>query len=180
MPRIQPVNPETAVGKTKEMLDGIAAKLGGVPNLMKTFAQSPAALQFFLAGSQSLSASVIPAKIREQIDLVVSQANGCDYCLAAHTQLAKGLRLNEGQITEARQGRSDDPKTAAILAFASELVENRGRLTDGHFTTARSAGVTDAELADIFAAVALKIFTNYFAIATQVDVDFPPAPKLGS
>lgn len=180
MPRIQAVNPETAVGKTKELLDGIAARLGGVPNLVKTFAQSPAALQFFLAGSQALAGSVIPAKVREQIDLVVSQANGCDYCLAAHTQLAKGHRLTDLQIAEARRGRSEDSKTAAILAFAAALVENRGRLTDVHFAAARSAGLTDAELADIFAAVALKVFTNYFAIAAQVDVDFAPAAKLGS
>jgi uncharacterized peroxidase-related enzyme len=178
MPRIQPVNPEIAVGRTKELLDGISVKLGTVPNLMKTFAQSPAALQFFFAGSQALSGSVIPAKVREQIDLVVSQANGCDYCLAAHTQLAKGFRLTDDQIADARRGRLDDPKTAAILEFATALVEHRGRLTDDHFAAARSAGLTDVELADVVAAVALKVFTNYFAIAAQVDVDFPPAPVI--
>jgi hypothetical protein len=53
-------------------------------------------------------------------------------------------------------------------------------LNDDHFAAARSAGLTDAEPADIFATVALNVFTNYFAIATQVDVDFAPAPKLGS
>jgi len=40
--------------------------------------------------------------------------------------------------------------------------------------------LTDAELADIIAAVALKTFTNYFANAAQVDVDFPQAPPLGA
>jgi AhpD family alkylhydroperoxidase len=72
---------------------------------VKTFAQSPAALQFFLAGSQALAKRAIPAKVREQIDLVVSQANGCDYCLAAHTQLAKGHRLSDEEIAHLRLGR---------------------------------------------------------------------------
>jgi uncharacterized peroxidase-related enzyme len=178
MPRIQPVDHLASTGKTRELLDGIAAKFGGVPNLMKTFAQSPAALQFFLSGSQALAEGVIPAKVREQVDLVVSQENGCGYCLAAHTQLAKGHRLTDDQIAQARRGRSEDPKTAAILAFASSLVEHRGRLTEDHFAAARSAGLSDAELAEIIAAVALKIFTNYFAIATEVEVDFPAAPAL--
>jgi uncharacterized peroxidase-related enzyme len=178
MSRIQPVDHESSTGKTRELLDGIAAKFGGVPNLMRTFAQSPAALQFFLSGSQALAGGVIPAKIREQIDLVVSQENGCDYCLAAHTQLARGLRLTDDQIVEARRGRSEDPKTSAILAFASALVECRGRLTEDHFAAARSEGLSDPELAEIIAAVALKIFTNYFAIATEVEVDFPAAPAL--
>jgi uncharacterized peroxidase-related enzyme len=178
MSRIQPVEHESSTGKTRELLDGIAAKFGGVPNLMRTFAQSPAALQFFLSGSQALAGGVIPAKIREQIDLVVSQENGCDYCLAAHTQLARGLRLTDDQIVEARRGRSEDPKTSAILAFASALVECRGRLTEDHFAAARSEGLSDPELAEIIAAVALKIFTNYFAIATEVEVDFPGAPAL--
>ncbi len=180
MPRIQPVDHQASTGKTRELLDGIASKLGMVPNLMKTFAQSPAALQFFLSGSQALAGSVIPATVREQIDLVVSQENGCDYCLAAHTLLAKNLRLSDEQIAEARRGRSEDPKTSAILAFASAIVERHGRLDDTDFATARLAGLSDAELADVIAAVALKIFTNYFAIATKVDIDFPAAPKLES
>lgn len=178
MARIQPVDRQTATGKTKELLDGVAKSMGGVPNLIATFAQSPAALEFFLAASKALSGSTIPARVREQIDLAVSQQNGCDYCLAAHTQLAKAHRLSDTQILEARRGHSDDPRTAAILTFATKVNQNKGHLTDSDFAEGRSAGVTDGELADIIAAVALKVFTNDFAIATQVEVDFPPAPAL--
>ena len=176
MPRILPVDPSAATGKAREILDGVAARLGVVPNLIRTIAQSPAALQFYASGTQALAGGVLPAKVREQISLVVSQANGCDYCLAAHTALAGKYRLSDDQVAEARQGRSADPKTAAILAFASALVEHRGSLTDDHFATARSAGLSDAELAEVIAMVALMVFTNYFAIASRVDLDFPAAP----
>ncbi len=178
MPRIQPLDPQTATGKSKELLDGVASKFGGVPNVFKTLAHSPAALQFALSGGQALIGSVLSSKVRERIDLAVSEANGCDYCLAAHTQSAKAHRLTDDQILDARRGRSEDPKTAAILAFALALVEHRGRLTDDHFAAARSAGVTDAELTDIFAAVALITYTNYVNIGADVEVDFPAAPKL--
>lgn len=178
MPRITPVQPETATGIVREQLDGIRSQLGVVPNLMATFAQSPAVLQFFLAGSKALAGARLSAKVREQIDLLTSQLNGCDYCLAAHTLLAKGHKLTDDQILAARQGRSTDPHTAAVLSFAESVVLHRGRVTADDFTAARAAGVTDTELAEVFAVVALKIFTNYFAIATQVDLDFPAAPEL--
>ena len=37
----------------------------------------------------------------------------------------------------------------------------------------RNQGLTDGEIAEIVAHVALNIFTNYFNIAFDVDVDFP-------
>ena len=38
---------------------------------------------------------------------------------------------------------------------------------------ARKGGLTDGELAEVAALTALNVFTNYFNIAFQVDVDFP-------
>lgn len=180
VPRIPPVDPATAQGQTRDLLDAVKAKLGGVPNLIRTFAQSPAALRFFLSGSEALGGGVLPAKLRERIDLAVSEANGCGYCLAAHTFLGKKLGLTDAQITDARHGTADDPKTAAVLKFARVLTETRGAVPDAVVTEVRAAGVTDAELAEVIAAVALKVFTNYFAVFAGVEVDFPAAPRLAA
>ena len=38
---------------------------------------------------------------------------------------------------------------------------------------ARDAGFSDGEIAEILAHVALNVFTNYFNVATDVDIDFP-------
>jgi hypothetical protein len=45
MQRISAVNPSDATGKTKQLLDGVQDKLGITPNLMKTLATAPAALE---------------------------------------------------------------------------------------------------------------------------------------
>ncbi len=42
--QIQPINPANAQGQARRLLDGVAAQLGNVPNIFKTFAQSPAVL----------------------------------------------------------------------------------------------------------------------------------------
>ena len=42
----------------------------------------------------------------------------------------------------------------------------------------RHAGLTDGELAEVVAGVALNIFTNYFNQVARTDIDFPKAPEL--
>lgn len=69
MPRILPVRPESADAKTVELLNNVKKKLGKVPNLISTMAQSPAVANAYLGFSQSLAVGSLPAKLREQIAL---------------------------------------------------------------------------------------------------------------
>lgn len=178
-PRLTPVDHAAATGRTRELLDALKGKLGGVPNLMRTFAQSPAALEFFMAGSQALAGGSLSPTLRERIDLAVSEVNGCGYCLAAHTLLGKKLGLSDDQLADARRGTAaDDPKADAIVRLAHSLVTNRGRVSDQEVALTRAAGVSDAEMAEVIAAVTLKVFTNYFAVFAGTTVDFPAAPPL--
>src|SRR5579872_5264569 len=85
MPRINPVQTAEATGKSKQLLEGVQAKLGITPNLMKTLAAAPAALEAYLNFSGALGGGLLDAKFREQIALAVAQANSCEYCLSAHT-----------------------------------------------------------------------------------------------
>jgi hypothetical protein len=52
MPRIHPVRIETAEPKTAELLKGVKQKLGMVPNLISTMAQSPATTNAYLGFRQ--------------------------------------------------------------------------------------------------------------------------------
>ena len=54
MPRLTPIDPATAEGKAKVLLDGVQKKLGVVPNLFRTMAASPAVLESYLGFSQNL------------------------------------------------------------------------------------------------------------------------------
>lgn len=44
MNRIPQIDPATATGKSKQLLDAVQAKLGIVPNLTRVLANAPAAL----------------------------------------------------------------------------------------------------------------------------------------
>lgn len=171
--RIAPVDPSRATGHAKDLLADVQSKLGVTPNLMKTLANSAAALDGYWSLNGALAKGTLSAKVREQLALEVAQENGCEYCLSAHSLLGKHAGLKPEQLLAARKGESDDAKTRAALALASEILESRGNVTDAQLAAARQAGITDGEIAEIVAHVALNVLTNYFNVLARTEVDFP-------
>lgn len=178
MQRIKAIDPQTARGKVKELLDAVQAKLGLTPNIVRTMAASPAVLEAYLNFGGAVAKGALSAKLREQIALIVGETNQCGYCLAAHTAIGSQVGLTEEAIVGARRGIAGNSRDAAILQFAREMVKARGALTDEDLNHLRGVGVSDGEIAEIVANVALNLFTNYFNHVAGTVVDFPPAPTL--
>lgn len=159
------------------IFDQLKAKLGMVPNLYATLAHSEHALGNYLAFQNSKSS--ITGKAREVINLVVSQVNDCEYCLAAHTVIGGMVGFTAGQILEIRSGRASfDTKLDALARLVRSIAVNRGHgepaLVDAFF----AAGWTTENLVDAIVIIGDKTVTNYLHATTQVPVDFPAAPKL--
>lgn len=177
MTKLTTIDP-TVPSDAKTLLDGVKRKLGVVPNMMRVMAANPAVLGAYLGFSGALSGGGLGAKLHEQIALAVAESNGCNYCLAAHTLLGKGAGLAPADILAARVGRASDARTTAALTFARALVSKQGKVATAEIEQARMAGLNDADIVEIVAAVALNIFTNYVNIAADTDIDFPPVAKL--
>ena len=151
--------------------------LGFVPNLYATFAYSDNALGNYLALQNAKSS--LKAKEREVINLVVSQFNECEYCLAAHTTLGKMNGFTDKQIIELRQGyASFDSKLDALAKATLDITANKGK-TDGiALDNFFAAGYTKENLIDTLVVIGDKIVSNYLHAVTQIPVDFPAAPAL--
>lgn len=173
MSRITALNPANTTGAAKALLDGVQHSMGMTPNLMRTLAHSPAALEGYLNFSGALAKGVLAPQLREQIAIAVAEANNCEYCLSAHTLLGKMAKLTPEALTSARQGEAMDSKSQAALQFALTIVAKRGEVSDEDFATVTAAGYSETEIAEIIAHVGLNTFTNYFNISAQVEVDFP-------
>lgn len=173
MQRINAIDPQTATGTVKSLLDGVQQKLGFVPNLMRTLAVSPATLDSYLTFGERLGQGILSAKLREQLALTIAYSNSCEYCLAAHTAIGGLLGLTPSQLEAAYTADSTDPQIAAALHFAQEVVQNQGHVSEEELAAVRQAGYSDAEIAEIVGHVALNVFTNYFNSIAQTDVDFP-------
>jgi len=173
MQRIAAVNPAETTGKAKQLLDAVQAKLGMTPNLMKTLASAPAALEAYLNFGAALGTGHLDAKFREQIALAVAQANSCDYCLSAHSAIGQMVGLKPDEIASSREAHAQDSKRDAGLQFAQLLVVQRGEVSDQAVAQVKGAGYSDGDIAEIVANVAVNIFTNYFNHVAQTEVDFP-------
>lgn len=180
MPRIPTVNSDSASNEQQQVLNKVKKGLGLVPNLVSTLAQSPAAANAYLAFSGALAKGSLPAKLREEIALVVGETNSCDYCIAAHTMLGGKAGVSPDEALAARAAESADAKTQAALVFAQQLVSDRGIVSDADLAGLRAQGFTDGDIAEIVANTALNIFTNYFNHVAGTVVDFPAAPKLAA
>lgn len=179
MTRLEALNPATTTGKTKELFNAIEGKLGMVPNMMRTMGNSDAVLEGYLNLSGALSKGKLSARTGELIALAVAESNNCLYCTAAHTYIGENLLKTEPAVLEAaRSGESADNKTKAILRLAKTLISKNGQVTDEDVSQAKNAGITDAEIAEVVAHVALNVLTNYFNNTANTVVDFPAVAAL--
>jgi len=173
MSRFKSFDPTTASGKSHDLLEAVKSKLGRDLNMTGAMANSSAVLEGYLRFSGALSGGRLDAKLREQIALVTAQENHCNYCLSAHSAIGKMVGLTEDQVIASRKGDGENDKTAAVLKFAKRVLDSKGQVSDSDLDAVRKAGFSDGEVAEIIAHVALNVFTNYFNIATGVDIDFP-------
>jgi len=175
MPRLTTIDPDNATGRARELFEG-PLKDKKI-NIFKGMANSPAALDIYLGMSQGLGKSSLSPAEQETVHLAISQANGCDYCLAAHTMLGKGAGLSEDQTVAARkQTDMGDPKLSALARFATALHEKKGYVSDRDLEQFKSAGYDDGAVVDTLAVYALATFTNYFNHVNETDVAFPAPP----
>jgi uncharacterized peroxidase-related enzyme len=177
MPRINlPASIEAAPAAAHEALNGLKAKLGKAPNIYLLASNSPAALGGLLALSGNLSSGALDAATREALALAIANVNGCDYCNSAHSYIAKNLvKLSDDEIAKNRDGRATNPKTDAAVRLARKIVLTRGEASAADVADAKRAGLSDAELVEVIAHVALNTFTNYLNHVFKTPVDFPSA-----
>ena len=161
------------------LFDSIKKGLGMVPNLYATFAYSETALANYLA-FQSAKSSLM-GKSREVVNLVTSQVNRCEYCLAAHTVLGGIVGFTPSQIIEIRHGHANfDPKFDALARLTKGVVESRGHIDPALLDSFFAAGWTKENLVDAIVIMGDKTVSNYMHGVTKVPVDFPPAPALSA
>ena len=176
-----PATVDASPAAARPMLEAVHKQIGVVPNLFRLVANSPAALEGYLGMSGALAKGALPATTRERIALAVAQINGCDYCLSAHSYMAKNLaKLDAAEIAANRRGSSNDPKAEAAVRFAAKVARERGHVGDDDVRAVRMAGYDDAQIVEIVQHVALNTWTNYINEVARTEIDFPLAEALAA
>ena len=163
----------------QSILEFIEKKMGKIPNLYATIGYSSSALKSMLETEASLAHDTsFTTKEREAINLIVSQVNECDYCLAAHTTLAKMRGFTEDDTLEIRKGSFSEEKLDAVIKLAQSIANNKGNAGNGALENFFNAGFDEKALIELTALVALRSFTNYVFANTRIPIDFPLAQAI--
>ena len=165
---------DTAPEGARQTLHQVRAKFGFVPNILGIMAESPQALQAYVTLSALFDGTSLSDAERAVVLLTVSGANGCDYCVAAHTAGARATKVSSEVIDAARSGKPiPDAKLEALRRLASAVTETRGWPGDADVQAFLDAGYTRAQVLEVLVGVAMKTLSNYTNHLAETPVDEP-------
>lgn len=168
-------NLDSVPEKSKPFLQSARQKFGMIPNLIGLLGESPVAVKAYLTMSGLFESSTFTSEERTVIWLSTIHDNDCSYCMAAHTGIAKGEKV-DGDIIEAlRDGQPlDDPRLEALRIFVHAMVVERGWVGNEALENFLAADFTKENVLEVIVGVAQKTISNYanHIAATPVDEAF--------
>jgi AhpD family alkylhydroperoxidase len=156
-------NIDSAPAASKPLLEHSQKLYGGmIPNLHGVMAESPALLEAYQRLneiSQQMSLDTIECNI---VWLTVNHANGCTYCMAAHTAVAMHAGVSQPDIDALRENRPlVDARHQSLREFTDHMVEKRGWAEDSAIAGLLAAGYSQATLLDVILCIGMKTLSNY-------------------
>lgn len=169
---------QSAPAASQPILDGIAADLGFVPNLAATIAASPTLLAGFDGLRRAVSDDSFNPVHREIAGVAVGVAVDNAYGVAFHSTILTRLGVDQQDI-EAMRGGSEpgDELHAAVYAFATALVIDRGTVPKTVLRRALDAGLQPADLLQLVTECAFASLVGLIDnLAGRIELDEPLRP----
>jgi len=171
MPRLATVDPANESGPGTDLLNGPLKDKQ--LNIFKGMATNPGVLKAFLAFSSGVKAGELSDLEHEVVALVCAQKRSCEYCTAAHAQIAMSLGASEQDVASIRRGSNEDDRAQALITFVLAILDTEGFVSDDQLESFRSAGFSDGAVIEVIGAVAVNTMTNLFNHVHETEVDFP-------
>lgn len=168
----------TAPESSRPLVEGAKKAFGFVPNLVGVLAESPVALEGYLAVAGAFDKSSLSATEKQIVLVATSVENACEYCVAAHTTVGGMQKVPAAILDALREGRAiDDPKLEALRALTVSIVKDRGHADPRALDAFFAAGYAKRHLLEVITGVTQKTLSNYVnhAAATPLDPQFAKA-----
>ena len=163
---------ESAPEASRPLLEGAQASFGFIPNLLATFANSPAVLEGYLGVSGAFGKSSLSATEQEVVTISASIENGCTYCVAGHTTIGQMRKVEAGVLNALRdQATLTDPKLEALRDFTLAVVRDRGWVREESQQAFLDAGYTSAQALEVVLGVTMKTLSNYTNHLAETPLD---------
>jgi AhpD family alkylhydroperoxidase len=159
-----PVNTiENAPDGSRGLLESGKQRFGFVPNLHGVLASSPAALSAYNSIGEIFTELTDLNPVEQQVVLLsINYENGCTYCMAAHSMIAKGVGMDDATLEALRAATPlPDAKLEALSRVSRSVVQQGGWLTDDEVQAFFDAGWTKQHLLDVVVGASFKTLSNY-------------------
>ncbi len=179
MPYLKHLSDEEVSSFVKKLYKKVEAGLGKVPMLYRAMANSEDVFEAFLHFNGALGNVEIGPKLVKAVILRTSQLNDCQYCLRAHTQMAKDANLmTDEEIINCRKGLGWDEKSKTALEFVTKVVTNKGFVSQEDIDRMHQMGFSDKNIVEILGAIVVATTTNYLAHIADTPPDYPEVPPI--
>ncbi|MEO1730144.1 MAG: carboxymuconolactone decarboxylase family protein, partial [Pseudomonadota bacterium] len=161
----------------KDIFAWVTEMEGDVPNHFLLEMNFPEYLKAKLASTRVLwEAGELTMDEIQHVGILVSKANGCQYCTAAFcTILNYGLDVEQGyvaQLVENGMDAVEGDRLRAILAFALKSNMDAANVTDEEVEALRDIGLTDKGIVQLVHLVSDFGSYNRLNLSLKTDYDY--------
>jgi len=175
MSRIEVIQYDESTGRLREIYDNLIASRGKLADVHTIQSLRPESIvkHIDLYLEIMFSKSELSRAEREMIAVVVSAANGCEYCQTHHAEALNHYWKNEQKIIKLRNDYTEaelTPVELVLCSFASELTNYPESCMTLDFTQLlRKNGFSDQAILDATLVVAYFNFVNRIILALGVE-----------
>ncbi|WP_303918744.1 peroxidase-related enzyme [Draconibacterium sediminis] len=176
MNRIRVIEPEEATGRLKEIYDDLIKKRGKLADVHKIQSLRPESItaHMDLYLEIMFTKSELSRAEREMMAVVVSVANGCEYCQMHHAQALNHYWKNDKKVNRLRTDFEHAALTArelVLCSFANLLTVNpEAYRNEKYLAPLKKIGITDNGILDATLVVAYFNFVNRIVLALGLEV----------
>ncbi len=164
---IKVVEESEAHGELAKIYDEVRESRGRVSNVMKVHSLDPEAMKLHLQLYLHLmyGKSSITRTQREMIAVLVSQLNGCHYCVTHHREALQAHARNPDLIKSLEEDLSNAPiseRDRVMLEYVAKLTHQPSLVAEMDIRQMRAIGFTDEEI------LRVNMIASYFNFVNRI------------
>lgn len=164
---IEEIDEENADDKLKEVYDKIKGDRGKLSNIMKVHSLMPGAMETHMDFYMSImfKERCLNRKMCELIGVVVSNENGCDYCVNHHAEALNYYWKDGERIEDLKEDYSKaglDEKEYQMVDYVMKLTNKPDKMNEKDVDELRDSGFSDEEILNI------NLVTSYFNFVNRI------------
>ncbi len=171
---IDEIDEEHADEKLKKVYERIKGDRGKLSNIMKVHSLMPEAMDdhMDLYMSVMFKERSLSREMCELIGVIVSDENGCEYCVNHHAEALNHYWDDEERIEQLKEDPHSaglDDKESKIVEYVARLTNTPGKVEESDVKMLRNVGFSDENILNINLVTSYFNFVNRIALGLGVE-----------